>query len=214
MSAKCVIILDVPYGGGILIAKTLEEFGYSLGGDDTKSYNDYQLMAVNQIVCDKVDEPKMALKNAKYAQEPMSLYIKAKVDQGKPWVMIDPMLCVTFCEFIPLLKVHDVDYKIIITMRQPHHSVFDMLKNNKQWNLEKASSLMGRYVVARSMNTERFFVENKEEKEKVMHLSFNDVIDDRENTVNSIANFVGVDLNDEMRNKAVERLKPFPAPQQ
>ena len=25
MSAKCVIILDVPYGGGILIAKTLEE---------------------------------------------------------------------------------------------------------------------------------------------------------------------------------------------
>jgi hypothetical protein len=213
MSAKCVIILDVPYGGGVLIAKTFEEFGYSLNGDDTKSYNDYNLMAVNQIICDKVDEPKMALNNAKYAQEAMDLYVKSKVNQGSPWVMIDPMLCMTFCEFLPALKQNDVDYKIIITMRQPHHSVFDMLKNNRQWNLEKTSSLMGRYIVARSMNTERFFVENKEDKDKVMHLSFNDVIDDSEKTVNSLASFVGLELTDEMRNKAVERLKPSPAPQ-
>lgn len=211
MGVKCAIVLDIPYGGGVLVAKVLEAFGYAANEEIS---NDYQLMSINQIICDKPEDPKISLANAKYAVESIELYVKSKIEEGKDWLMLDPMLCITGCEFINVLKRNNVDYTVFVPMRQPHHCVLDMIKTNKQWNIEKTASLLGRYIVARSMNTERFYVEHKEGKEKIVHITFNDLIDDSEATVKLLASRCGVELNEEVTAKALERLKPSPANKQ
>jgi hypothetical protein len=208
MSIKCVVVVSHPAGGGSLIAKTLMAMGFKAPGIPSDDTNDWNLVAVNQIMCDRAHKPKISLGMVKHAVEPMAGYIDDKIKEGQNWVMHDPMLCMTFFEFAQLLKEKGVDYKVIIALRKPHYSALEIVRSDKDWTLEEASSLLGKYIVARSLNTDRFYLENKEDVSRVLHLDVNNLLDDTDNAVELLAKEVGVELTDEAKEAIGKLLKP------
>jgi hypothetical protein len=114
----------------------------------------------------------------------------------------------TFFEFAQLLKEKGVDYKIIIALRKPHYSALEIVRSDKEWTLEEASSLLGKYIVARSLNTDRFYLENKEDVSRVLHLDVNSLLDDTDKAVELLATEIGVELTDEAKEAIGKLLKP------
>lgn len=208
MPTTCVLVVSPPAGGANLIAKTLLAMGYSAPGIPNDETNDWDLVAVNHIVCDRPLKPKIGLETAQYASEAMSVYVKDKAAENKMWVMSDSMLCMTFFDFSKVLKTEGVDFKVIIPMRQPHYSALDIIKTDKTWNLEEASGLLGKYIVARSLNTERFMLDNKDDQEKILHIDVNSLLDNTEETVKTIADKLGVELTDPIKEKIDGLIKP------
>lgn len=197
--------------GGSLIGKILLNLGYSAPGTNNDPSKDWNLMAVNHVMCDMPQNPKMDLSTAKYAVDHIETYVKYKVEENKPWIMHDPLLCMTFCEFIPVLDKHEVDYKIIIPMRHPHHSALDILREDRTKKLENVSDLLGRYMIARSMNTERFFVMQTSEntgsnESKMIHVSINDVIDKPEETISFLIAQLNLEVTPEQKEKALKEI--------
>jgi hypothetical protein len=92
MSIKCAVVVSHPAGGGSLIAKTLMAMGFKTPGIPSDETNDWNLVAVNQIMCDRAHKPKISLGMAKHAMEPMTGYIDDKIKEGQNWIMHDPML--------------------------------------------------------------------------------------------------------------------------
>jgi len=205
---KCVMIVNPPAGGGTLVGKTLLTMGFEAPGTPGDPTLDWNLISVNQVMCDRAQKPKIGLGMAKYAVEHMEEYVKQKVAEGKDWIMHDPMLCMTFFEFAYVLKKHEIDYKVIIVMRMPHHNALDIIKGEKSWSLEEAAAVLGRYIVARSLNTERFYLDNKDNETVAMHLDLNQLLDTPDEATASIAKFVGVELTEEIKASLGKLLKP------
>lgn len=210
MSIKCVMVVSPPAGGGGLIAKTLMAMGFKAPGIPADSTSDWNLVAINHLVCDRAHKPKISLEMAKHAAEPMAVYVDDKIKEGNNWVMHDSMLCMTFFEFAQILKEKGVDFKVIISMRQPHHSALEIARSDRSWTLEEASSLLGKYIVARSLNTERFYLTNKEESSKVLHMDVNTLLDDTEKTTKMLATELGVELTEEVSKELDKIYKPTP----
>jgi hypothetical protein len=205
---KCVMVVSPPAGGGTLVGKTLLTMGFKTPGTPGDVTFDWNLVSANQVMCDRPQDPKMGLGMAKYAAEHMDAYIKQKIEEKQNWLMHDPLLCMTFCEFAELLKRNEVDYKVIVVMRMPHHSALDIIRSDKTWSLEKASATLGRYIVARSLNTERFYLEQKEDKDRVLHLDLNQLLDNPDAAIETLAGFVGVELSEDARKELDKLLKP------
>jgi hypothetical protein len=203
---KCVLIVGMPMSGGSLIGKILLQLGYSASGTDKDPSKDWNLMSVNHVMCDLPQKPKMNLSSARYAVDHIEAYIKNKIEENTPWIMHDPLLCMTFCEFIPFLEKHGITYKVIIPTRHPHHSALDMLREDKSKKLEEVSALLGRYIIARSMNTERFFVmgieSGKSNEPNMIHLSINDVIDKTEETIDALISQLELEVTPEQKKAA------------
>lgn len=210
MSIKCVMVVSPPAGGGSLIAKTLMAFGFKAPGIPSDDTNDWNLVAINHLACDRAHKPKISLQMAKHAAEPMSVYVDDKIKEGNNWIMHDPMLCMTFFEFAQVLKEKDVDFKIIISMRQPHHSALEIARSDKQWTLEEAAALLGKYMVARSLNTERFYLGNKDDSSKVVHMDVNSLLDDTDKAVKQLATELGVEMTEEMTAEVNKLFNPTP----
>lgn len=201
---KCVIILGVPHSGENILGKILLELGYSAEGVDRDPSSEWALIAINQTICDNLQKPKMDLSLAQYARPNIDFYIEEKTKIGKPWIINEPRMCMTVLEFIPFLKKHNIDYKIISIMRSPHHSAFDLMRSNKGTKLETASEIIGRYIVARSISTENFLVSDQEHKSKVIYMSADEMLDKPEQEVDSLIKLLELEVTEEQKNKAIE----------
>lgn len=208
MPVKCIMIVSPPAGGGTLVGKTLMAMGFKAPGTPGDPTLDWDLVCVNQIMCDRVTKPKIGLGMTKYALEHMEEYVKNKISEGKDWLMHDPMLCMTFFEFASVLKKHEVDYKIIMVMRMPHHNALEIIRGDKTWTLEEAAAVLGRYIVARSLNTERLYLDDKQSKETTMHLDFNQLLDNPDECSEQLASLAGVELTDAIKEELNKLLKP------
>jgi hypothetical protein len=208
-SNSCVIIVGVPCSGEQLLGKALLALGYTAEGTPTDESKEWTVLAINHRICDMPQKPKIDLSMAKYAHEAIDKYIQEKLQIGRPWIINDPMMCMTVTEYVPFLKKYSVDYKIIVTMRQLHHSTLDMLKADKGWKLEEAAGLIGRYAVARSLSIERLVVTDKDNQDRIIYVAANDLIDKTEEEVDSIIKLLKLEVSPENRQKAIDVLQPF-----
>jgi hypothetical protein len=206
---SCVIIVGVPCSGEQLLGKALLAMGYTAEGTPTDESKEWTVLAINHRICDLPQKPKIDLSMAKYAHEAIDKYIQEKVQIGRPWIINDPMLCMTVSEYVPFLKKYSVDYKIIVTMRQLHHSALDMLRSDKSWKLEEAAGLIGRYAVARSLSIERLAISDKDNQDRIIYVAANDLIDKPKEEIESIVNLLKIDVSEENKQKAIAVLEPF-----
>ena len=205
---SCVIVLGVPCSGEIMLGKILMDLGYCAEGTTADPSGDWAVVAINQTICDGAQKPKMDSSLAKYAYDNLDYYVEQKVKEGKPWVINEPRMCMTLCEYVPFLKKHNVDYKVISIMRSPHHSAFDLVKADRSFKLENISDLLGRYIVARSMAVEMFLLMDKDHKSKLIYISSDEILDKPEQEVDSLIKLLGLEVSEDKRLEAIKKLKP------
>lgn len=214
MNSSCVIILGIPCSGETLLGKALMSLGYFAEGTTADPSGDWSVVAINQTICDSGQKPKMDSSLARYAYGSLDYYVEQKVKEGKPWIINEPRMCMTLCEYVPFLKKHNVDYKVISIMRSPHHSAFDLVKADRSMKLENVSELLGRYLIARSMSVEMFLLMDKEHKSKLIYISSDEMLDKPDQEVDSLVKLIGLEVTDEQRLEAIKAIKPsFELPQ-
>ena len=117
MSVKCVMVVSPPASGGSLIAKTLMVMGFKAPGIPSDPTSDWNLVAINHLVCDRAQKPKISLEMAKHAAEPMTMYVDNKIKEGNNWIMHDSMLCMTF--FVTRSLTVCTEPSEIVTSQEP-----------------------------------------------------------------------------------------------
>jgi len=202
-SNSCVIIVGVPCSGEALLGKAFLAMGYTADGTQRDPSQEWPVLAINQTICDRAQNPKIDLATAKYAHAAIDDYVREKVANGNPWIINDPLLCISISEFIPFLKKYGVDYKIVVTIRQLHHSALDVLKSDKTWKIGDVAALIGKYAVSRSMAIERITVNDKEIRDKIIYVSTDDLRDKPEEEIESIVKLLKLDVSDEKKKAAV-----------
>lgn len=207
MSApKCVVVVSLPLSGEDLLSRVLIEFGYTAEGLGESPFVDPGLFQINTTLCGPFDKPTLANVNREFMQENVAQYIDDKLAEGKPWLMSDTRLCSTLCDFTAALDKKEVDYKVITIMHQPHLSAMTLVAKCR-WKIETAADLVGRYIVGRGFSINTFLAMNPDNKQKLIYVNSEDLIDKAEEEISSLIDILKLEVTDEQRQKAIAVLK-------
>ena len=207
MSApKCVVVVSLPLSGEDLLSRVLIELGYTAEGLGESPFVDPGLFQINTTLCGPFDKPTLANVNREFMQENVAQYIDDKLAEGKPWLMSDTRLCSTLCDFTAALNKKEVDYKVITIMHQPHLSAMTLVAKCR-WKIETAADLVGRYIVGRGFSINTFLAMNPDNKQKLIYVNSEDLIDKAEEEISSLIDILKLEVTDEQRQKAIAVLK-------
>lgn len=207
MSApKCVIVVSLPLSGEDLLSKVLMQLGYTAEGLGDNPSVDPGLFQINTTMCGPFDKPTLTNVNREFMQENVAQYIDDKIAEGKPWLMSDTRLCSTLCDFVVALDKKEVDYKIITIMHQPHLSAMTLVAKCR-WKIETAADLVGRYIVGRGFSINTFLSMNPDNKQKLVYVNSEDLVDKAEDEVSSLIDILKLEVTDEQKQKAIAVLK-------
>lgn len=207
MSApKCVVVVSLPLSGEDLLSRVLIELGYTAEGLGESPFVDPGLFQINTTLCGPFDKPTLANVNREFMQENVAQYIDDKLAEGKPWLMSDTRLCSTLCDFTVALDKKEVDYKVITIMHQPHLSAMTLVAKCR-WKIETAADLVGRYIVGRGFSINTFLAMNPDNKQKLIYVNSEDLIDKAEEEISSLIDILKLEVTDEQRQKAIAVLK-------
>jgi hypothetical protein len=203
---KCVVVVSLPLSGEDLLSRVLIELGYTAEGLGESPFVDPGLFQINTTLCGPFDKPTLANVNREFMQENVAQYIDDKLAEGKPWLMSDTRLCSTLCDFTAALDKKEVDYKVITIMHQPHLSAMTLVAKCR-WKIETAADLVGRYIVGRGFSINTFLAMNPDNKQKLIYVNSEDLIDKAEEEISSLIDILKLEVTDEQRQKAIAVLK-------
>jgi hypothetical protein len=201
----CILILNTPYSGGSVVAGILNNLGVPVGEDPSRGIIDYHAWQLNTMLCGQVENPKISYSAPRNSQGSIKYYLTEKKETM--WGACDVRFCMTAPDYMDAAEAVGVELLVIIPVRTPHHSVLNMLKAEKDLRMERAADLFGRYSTARSMNTERFLLLNKDNKEKVLYVSFEQMIENPKEVVDSIVSFLKLEPSQEQKDAATASVK-------
>jgi len=201
-----VVVVSLPLSGEDLLSRVLIELGYTAEGLGESPFVDPGLFQINTTLCGPFDKPTLANVNREFMQENVAQYIDDKLAEGKPWLMSDTRLCSTLCDFTAALNKKEVDYKVITIMHQPHLSAMTLVAKCR-WKIETAADLVGRYIVGRGFSINTFLAMNPDNKQKLIYVNSEDLIDKAEEEISSLIDILKLEVTDEQRQKAIAVLK-------
>lgn len=203
----CVVVVSRGRSGTSMIAGVLQHLGVCMGekllpanhNNPLGFYEDSEFNEIHKKVCGdwKCPKPSFSGLRDEYKR------IVEKKDQQKLWGLKDPLLCFVLDEFAKNLTKSEM--KIIDINRDINESIASLMNRDLYWNNSKSMmSYDQAKSICESYDSSKEMCLRKLHNTQILRLDHRNVINNPEEAVRQIADFVGVAVKKE----AIEFIKP------
>jgi hypothetical protein len=196
---KCVIVLGPPRSGTSAIAGMLHQMGVHMGDNlmPANRYNplgffeDLDFVIFQSKLCQSTVEPMIDPAVSPQERIDYRNLLKEKMKR-EIWGFKDPRTCMLLPVVCDLLLELGEGLQIIATIRPFHHMAESLAKMHGGIPLQRAAELIGRYAYARSKSIDGFLRNTPGGHDKILHMPFEQIVNDPKFAAGAIAQFVGV----------------------
>lgn len=208
----CIIVLGTPRSGTSVVAGMLNIMGVHMGDEllppmvgvnDMGFFEDVEFLEAHILLMGSHEDPKVDFQPTRETEARYKRLIAARERDHKLWGVKDPKMCFTLPIFLKYLKD---DYRIVLTERSFDTSVDSMQPLYGGMSKDRAITLIGRYRYALEKN-----LKNISYGVDMAKIFYERIVRARHTALvaaYSLANLIGVDLDDPRVEQAADFVNP------